>query len=325
MSQTPYLRLLDRLRSSAYFNGGAFAADPDSGEALLERDMREHLYIAPEKAALCAGAVRAAIQKDGTVKTAEFLEYIDRKIFPDKPAGNPGASRGNEMITIPGVSWQMSKYTVLQSEFESLMKYNPSYIIGADFPVESVDWYEAVEYCNARSGAEGLPPAYVIHKTALRPSSYPLMLELRDKNTSAPAWKVEWNTGSPGYRLPTSDEWEYAARAGTTTDWYTGTYKTIHPTLANYNGQHIKPAGSYPPNPWGLYDMYGNVWEWCWDACGKTGDYHIVRGGSYQHGSTTNSSKYKTIQSSARDGYSGPCGIRLVRNTKQEGQNYAGT
>jgi formylglycine-generating enzyme required for sulfatase activity len=229
------------------------------------------------------------------------------------------ASHKNEMVTIPGVSWSMSKYTVPQSEFESLMEYNPSYIRGADFPVESVDWYEALEYCNARSGAEELPAASVIYKTRLRPSTYPLMLELGDDDTAAPAWKVEWNVGSPGYRLPTSDEWEYAARAGTATDWYTGGYKTMHPGLANYNGQHIKPAGTYHPNPWGLYDMYGNVWEWCWDAGDEAGNYHIARGGSYQHGSTTCSSKYKMIHSSARDGYSGPYGIRLVRNIKQEG------
>jgi formylglycine-generating enzyme required for sulfatase activity len=316
MSQTRYLRLLDRVISSAYFNGGAFAADPDSGAVLLERDMREHLCIVPDIAVLCADAIRAAIQKNGTVKTDEYLAYIERKTGLGKVHGNIAASRKNKMVAIPGVPWSMSKYTVLQSEFESLMKYNPGYVKGADFPVESVDWYEAVEYCNARSAAEELPPAYVIHKTALRPSTYPLMLELGDDDTTAPAWKVEWDTGSPGYRLPTSDEWEYAARAGTVTDWYTGGYKTMHPGIANYNGQHIKPVGTYPPNPWGLYDMYGNVWEWCWDAHDETGNYHIVRGGSYQHGSTTNSSKYKMIHSSARDGYGGPYGIRLVRNTK---------
>jgi formylglycine-generating enzyme required for sulfatase activity len=324
MNHTSYLRLLDRVTSSVYFNGGAFAADPDSGAALLEADICEHLYIEPAAAALCAGAVRAAIQKNGTVKQDEYLAYIayieqkeqkDLKIGPGTVPDNTGTLRKNEMVAIPGVPWSMSKYTVLQSEFEPLMKYNPSYIWGADFPVESVDWYEAVEYCNARSGAEGLPPAYVIHKTSLRPATHPLMLELGDSDRAAPPWKVEWDTASPGYRLPTSAEWEYAARAGTTTDWYTGDYKTIHPGLANYNGQHIKPAGMYPPNPWGLYDMYGNVWEWCWDAR-DGGNYHTVRGGSYQFGCTTNSSKYKTIESSARDGYSGPNGIRLVRNTK---------
>jgi formylglycine-generating enzyme required for sulfatase activity len=209
----------------------------------------------------------------------------------------------------------MSKYTVLQSEFETLMGYNPSYIRGADFPVESVDWYEAVEYCNKRSAAEKLPLAYTIHKTDLRPSTYPLMLELGDNFTPNPPWKVDWDLESPGYRLPTEKEWEYAARAGTTTDWYTGDYKTMHTGIANYNSQQLKPAGTYPPNPWGLYDMYGNVEEWCWDTFEiETDDYHRVRGGSYQHGSTTNSSKYRAIHSSARDGYSGPIGIRLVRS-----------
>jgi formylglycine-generating enzyme required for sulfatase activity len=225
MSQERYLRLLNRVTSSAYFNGGAFAADPDSGAALLERDICEHLYIAPDIAVLCVNAIRAAIRKNGTVKTAGYLAYINRENSLGKVPAVIAPSRRNEMVAIPGVSWSMSKYTVLQGEFEPLMKYNPSYIRGEDFPVESVDWYEAVEYCNARSGAEGLPPVYVIYKTASRPSTYPLMLELGDDDTAAPAWKVEWDAGSPGYRLPTSDEWEYAARAGTATDWYTGNYK----------------------------------------------------------------------------------------------------
>jgi formylglycine-generating enzyme required for sulfatase activity len=198
------------------------------------------------------------------------------------------------------------------------MGYNPGYTKGVNFPVESVDWYESCEYCNKRSLAEGLAPAYMIHKTDTYPGAYPLMREIGDSFVFAPPWKVTWDKTARGYRLPTETEWEYAARAGTTTDWYTGDYKAIHPDLANYNSQHIKPCGSYPPNPWGLYDMYGNVWEWCWDACTSKGMdegvYHYVRGGSYQYGCTTCSSKYRMIHSSARNGYSGPYGIRLVRD-----------
>jgi len=174
------------------------------------------------------------------------------------------------------------------------MGYNPSYIKGPGFPVESVDWYEACEYCNARSAGEGLPRVYTIEKPA-----------------------VAWDSGAKGYRLPTEAEWEYAARAGAKTDWYSGDYTTMNPERANYNGQHIKPCGSYPPNPWGLYDMYGNVWEWCWDKFNADGNCHYVRGGSYQYGCTSCSSTYRAIHSSARNGYDGPYGIRLVLDMKE--------
>jgi formylglycine-generating enzyme required for sulfatase activity len=123
-----------------------------------------------------------------------------------------------------------------------------------------------------------------------------------------------------GYRLPTAKEWEYAARAGTTTDWYTGGYKTINPSLANYNAQHICKAGQFPPNPWGLYDMYGNVWEWCFDRHiffhipeNPPREYRILRGGSYRDGSTSCSSKSFRPWEPERHGYIGPVGFRVVR------------
>jgi hypothetical protein len=296
-----FLRLLLRITSSPYFNAARFAADTEGEAVLLERDLQDHLFVDHDAAVLCAAAVSAAINPDGSIDQTLFLGFIkqsiDFGIYTEKTAQsllyppslrNELKPRKNELIAIPGVSWRMSKYTVLQSEFEPLMGYNPSYIQGAGFPVESVDWYEACTYCNARSAKEGLPRVYTIQSG------------------------VAWNAGAKGYRLPTEKEWEYAARAGTATDWYTGDYKTIHPGLANYNGQHIKPCGSYPPNPWGLYDMYGNVWEWCWDMFNTDGKYHYVRGGSYQHGCTTCSSKYRAIHESSRNGYDGPYGIRLV-------------
>jgi hypothetical protein len=301
-----YLSILQRITKSPYFNAALFLGDPDSAAALLEHDLQEHLFIDEETAALCANAISAAAGFDESIDKAVYCDFIKCKIaageYIEKTIQTLQLLKPieNEIIPIPGVSWGMSKYTVMQSEFENIMGYNPSYIKGAAFPVESVDWYEACTYCNTRSQREGFPGCYTIQKDVI------------------------WNKGSKagiraaGYRLPTEAEWEYAAQAGTKTGWYTGDYTTIDESFANYNGQHIKPCGLYPPNPWGLYDMYGNVWEWCWDRPSPRGGIfksRYVRGGSYQHGCTTCSSKYRALHNSSRNGYSGPYGIRLVLET----------
>jgi formylglycine-generating enzyme required for sulfatase activity len=111
---------------------------------------------------------------------------------------------------------------------------------GDNYPMRCVSWYDAVEYCNKRSIKEGLIPAYQIKGGA-----------------------VKWNQQANGYRLPTEMEWEYACRAGTTTQFYTG--DKIKKNDANYASNGAMPVGSFPPNPWGLHDMVGNVYEWCWD------------------------------------------------------------
>ncbi|MDR2965539.1 MAG: formylglycine-generating enzyme family protein [Treponema sp.] len=213
-------------------------------------------------------------------------------------------------------SFQMSKYLVTQKEYQDIMGANPSYFIGDNLPVEHVSWFDAVEYCNRRSQREGLTPAYAI-------------------TGSGDDRVVTWNHNANGYRLPTEAEWEYACRAGTTTPFNTG--NNITTDQANYDGNfpynnnakgeyHEKttPVGSFSPNAWGLYDMHGNVFEWCWDWYGAyatgaqtnptgavSGVDRVLRGGSWgSSGQDLRSASRNDILPGSR---SVGIGFRLVR------------
>ena len=196
--------------------------------------------------------------------------------------GSPLSEVSRDRDEIPhqvGVgAFYMGKHEVTQEEYEEVMGNNPSYFKGPNLPVEQVNWFDAVAYCNARSVKEGLTPAYTIQER-----------------------EIIWNHGADGYRLPTEAEWEYACRAGTTTAYNLG--NAITPVQGNYDGnypynkgakgeyrQKTTPVGSFNPNPWGLFDMHGNVYEWCWDQYksygvgGLDGSMladAVIRGGSW--------------------------------------------
>jgi formylglycine-generating enzyme required for sulfatase activity len=154
----------------------------------------------------------------------------------------------------------LSKFPVTQDLYFAITNEDPSTIKGNKHPVETVTWKEAVIFCNSLSVMTGLNSCYLIHE---------------DHET------IIFDITSDGFRLPTEAEWEYACKAGTTGIRY-GELNNIAWYLNNSSmTTHI--VGQKEPNPWGLYDMLGNVWEWCSDIYNETvyGSYRIFRGGGW--------------------------------------------
>jgi formylglycine-generating enzyme required for sulfatase activity len=220
-------------------------------------------------------------------------------------------------------SFYMGKYQVTQEQYQAVMGNNPSYFTGAvagesgtpsKLPVEYVTWYDAVEFCNKSSVLEGLQEVYTI--SGRTP-------EMGDPIISATV-TVDWNKN--GYRLPTEGEWEYACRARTTMAYNTGG-ATISDRTGWYNansGSKTHKVGLKPANNWGLYDMHGNVWEWCWDWYGDyasgaqtdptgavTGAGRVVHGGNWSlAGSFLRSARRFSYDPLSRYGV---LGFRVVR------------
>ena len=212
------------------------------------------------------------------------------------PPGNSPSTQLN-MISVEGgtflfldknitmiPSFQISQTEVTQKQWKEVMepfldqgqfkevKFYPTKGAGDNFPVYHVDWYDAVFFCNVLSLQEGLEPAYHIQNE-----------------------KVTWVKSSSGYRLPTEAEWEYAAKGGSLTRGYAyaggNDPKEVAWSLRT-SGEKTHPVGTRFPNELGLYDMSGNVMEWCWDTwdamsevldpTGRTGfDARSIRGGAW--------------------------------------------
>jgi sulfatase modifying factor 1 len=151
----------------------------------------------------------------------------------------------------------LGRTPVTQGQYRAVLGATPSAAAGDDLPVETVSWLDAVRFCNALSMREHLEPAYTIDD------------------------EVTFAVGSAGYRIPTEAEWEHACRAGTTGPRY-GELDEIAWYEGN-SGERPHPVGTRAPNAWGLHDMLGNVWEWCFERYDPDvyGDYRVLRGGGW--------------------------------------------
>ena len=211
---------------------------------------------------------------------------------PENEAGRDSDESPQHQVTVP--SFFMGKYELTQAQYQAIVGSNPSRFKSNNRPVERVSWNDAVKFCE----------------------------------------KLSQKTGK-NYKLPSEAEWEYACRAGTTTPFYFG--ESITPELVNYNGnytyasapkgqyrQQTTDVGSFPPNAFGLYDMHGNVWEWCQDdyinsynnaptdgsALTGRSSTKLLRGGSWSNNPESCRSAYRLNYNLVNYNYS--IGFRVV-------------
>jgi formylglycine-generating enzyme required for sulfatase activity len=245
------------------------------------------------------------------------------------PTDEPGHNAKEEPVHKVNLNaFNMSEVLVTQEVYEAVMKNNPSNfknpVAGETetprkLPVERASGYDAIVFCNKLSMLEGLSPAYRINK-----STNPADWGNAPASQNATWDAVEVVSGSNGYRLPTEAQWEYACRAGTTTAFYTGSVFTDSTGwYVNNSENKTHKVGTKPANAWGLYDMHGNVFEWCWDrfdyylsgeANNPTGpikgNNRILRGGSYGASAETVRSAFRVGEYPYTRYY--PYGFRLV-------------
>jgi sulfatase modifying factor 1 len=264
----------------------------------------------------CSQALPESIVK---AETNDDFVFVTGGAFKNTKSNHYG-----EKETVP--SFYIGKNEVTQKEWIEIMGSNPSQFKGENLPIEMVSWYDAVEYSNKRSIKEGLKPYYNIDENKIDPNNKSEYDNMK--------WTVTINAGANGYRLPTEMEWQYAASGGQLSQNYTYSGSDNPDDVAWYwknagdenlsgdwnwpkvenNHNKTKSIGIQKPNELGLYDMSGNVREWCWDwyvdPDGNTGATRVVKGGGWM-GEVGELSYMSNFEA---NGFGPDQGFRLVRS-----------
>ncbi len=310
----PPLRRLDRWPFGRALLGG-FALGLAFGAAVVILQAGDARWLAAGVVVALAGAVAWSGKPVGiwepAVEEAEpLLEMVGIEggsFVMGSPEDEPAREDDEKQHRVTLSPFRISRTTVTRAQYLEVMERDEAPGPGGDeHPVSQVSWFDVVAFCNRLSEREELPPCYRIDGD-----------------------QVTWTLDAGGYRLPTESEWEYAARAGSTGRWSFGEDESELGRYAwfedNSDGK-AHPVATREPNPWGLHDMHGNVWEWCWDAFGEypsqtaedprgrsetPGAARVLRGGAFFAGPGN-------LRSAFRDGVrpelrGGLIGFRCVR------------
>ena len=235
-------------------------------------------------------------------------------VFVEK-GSNRISQDGNEKTITVDHSFYMGRYEVTQSQWFAIMGYNPSPMKGENHPAFGtvIDWYDALRFCNRLSINEGFTPVYSFHGS-----------------------DVQWNRYADGYRLPTEAEWTYAAGGGPLSHGYlfsggddlddVGWYRENSVAPDEPPGPENpspSPVGKKMANELGLFDMSGNVWEYCWDVPSEDSfDTHrrIIKGGAFDSEAEYLTTAFRDSEESTSGGWSpwgdSYIGFRVVRNAE---------
>ncbi len=175
---------------------------------------------------------------------------------PDDEEGRDSDEGPQRTVNIS--AFQMSETEITEKQWQDVMGWNDCYYkLGDNYPVEGVSWFDCVSFCNELSQAGGFTKCYTMTN-----------IRYHYQGTHIFWADVSCDFDANGYRLPTEAEWEYACRAGTTTRFYTGDSDSDLDRAGWYrgnSGSQKQEVGQKQVNAFGLYDMHGNLWEWCWD------------------------------------------------------------
>lgn len=267
-AKSDYEYLLDKFRPLME----ALKADREAAEReekarreAAEREEKEKKRFAEEERIV-------AEKRAELIKNAEHIKSIDAYF-----------------VKIPNQNYSMMRTEVTQKQWQAVMGNNPSHFNGDDLPVKRMSWIDAVVFCNKLSEKEGLKPCYSYEGT----SSVEKWKFLKENlwKWSDKKWKkfnesLVCDSNANGYRLPTVEEWQYAAKGGQNykysgsdnldeVGWYIGN-----------SGDGTHPVAQKKPNGYGLHDMSGNVREWCWDSNPNRSEDRYYCGGSWRYGAS---------------------------------------